>query len=192
MEQHAAMLAAWIAATPVESARATVEELQTAHLSKDLSDPLLDRATDAALDRACGHEAAHAAVADALGLTVSYVRVHRDGSGAVAYLGDAPDSIFMSAVTDLAGAAFELLTGCADEARQFHLSNSHDVLACRLRFDGLRESAPDICPDPGTLAKLALSTVAENLDSILRVAAALRAEGELDGPAIAALCRVAN
>ncbi len=192
MNEAVALMASWLNAVQVDSAAVTVEEMRTAQLSKDLADPLLDRATDAALDRACGHEAAHAAVAEALGLTVSYVRVHRDGSGAVAYLGDAPDSIFMSAVTDLAGIAFELLTGCADEARQFHLSNSHDVLACRLRFDGLRESAPDICPDPGTLAKLALSTVAENLDSILRVAAALRAEGELDGPAIAALCRVAN
>jgi hypothetical protein len=192
MEQQAAMLAAWIAATHVESASATVEGMRVAHLSKDSSDPLLDRASDAVLDRACGHEAAHAAVALALGLAISFARVNPDGSGSAAYSGDAADAMLMTAVTDLAGIAFELLTDSADEGRQFHLANSHDVLVCRLRLDELRKAAPDICPDPGTLAKLALCTVAEHLDNVFRIAAALRAEGELDGAAIAAFCHVAH
>ena len=183
----AALLASCIKNVCVEAASARIDDAQEKNRAKD--DPAQEGGMSALSSgsvggRICMHESGHAVFAQALGMQIEHVRVRSDGTGATTYqLTDERDVLSM-AVVSVAGVAVELILG-ADEQRQFTLASSADVLSARLEIDQAGELL-----NAEAVARVAVCAASTNWQSINRIAAALRALGELDGPTVSALCGV--
>jgi hypothetical protein len=183
-DAHIAAVTAWLDVVHVESAWQRVEEMQERYRSTPKSSWL---ASYGEMARCAAHEAAHAVIANCMGLDVRRVCVHLSGTGSVQYdtTTDTLDALFTVAVADLAGIFSELHAG-VDGARQEQLAHSGDLLRARLNLDRCRAGGWDL-----TMAAVATASycaVRSNWDSISRIAACLLAVNELTGVEIAALC----
>lgn len=189
IDAHVALIVGWIDNVHIESAEQRMGEDLERNRSKDLRAQAPPRATEAELMRNAHHESAHAVVAQRMGLRVSRVCCRPDGSGCASYEVEAESfqSVFRAAVASLAGIVHELSSG-ADRYRQHQLAHSADVLAARLSIHRCQTLAPHVGMTAELAANLGWCAVHSNWASIERVAACLRALGELDGPTIAALC----
>lgn len=184
IESAIELIANWLDAVHVESALARIEERRAEYLEQEgRHSPINPLAVPSAAHfRVALHEAAHAVLASRTAIGVARVVAFDSGSGSVSYARDPTDHPIAAAVVHLAGPAIELLAG-ADERRQFHLSISSDVQAARLAID-----AYPVPISVRTCAAIVLCAVTEQAGTIVRVARAIRALGELDGPTVAALC----
>jgi hypothetical protein len=181
-----ALLVEWLDGAHVESAQARIDDAVRAFTDKDHAG--IVSVSAGMLERNSLHESAHAVLAVRWGLRVGVTRVHEDGSGACEYSTTDPDLIdglLAGAVADLAGIVSELLIVGVGPDRQKALSHSSDLLKARLAVD--RIQAGGWLLTMKTLATMSASCVLTNRHSILRVAACLRAVGELSGPEISAL-----
>lgn len=183
VDSHVALLTGWLENVHISSAQARVDEAHAEFRSK--SPHRLALYTGASGARLCVHEAGHSVAAHYGGLGVERVCVLERGGGCeYGSAGDeSPSARMAAAVADLTAVFAELHSG-ADEARQFQLAHSTDVLQARLRIDALRADGLS----PRVFATLAACMVLSRWAAILRVAACLGAVGELSGPEVAALC----
>jgi hypothetical protein len=187
------LVAEWLDATDAATAQVRVDEaVARAHSPDKLRAPLAATAFEAR--RAALHEACHACAAQIAGIGVVRVYV-RNGSGACEYGrgrdGDESQPLGLLAAIDcdLAGIHGELFSDCADDARQFQLAHSPDVLAASLRLAQLRKCGPEWAQFPTrTAASIGACVIREHWATVSRLAACLAAVGELSGVEVAAMC----
>jgi hypothetical protein len=186
VEDAIATVSSWLSVVDVATAEGRVIEFQEESAAKARSVSLAT-APECTLARSCLHESAHGVVAHRFGLRVDQVCVRDDGSGFVAYGSDGTcvEDVVGVVAFDLAGAVSELMYG-VDEGRRFHLAVSHDILKARLGIERCRALGMQLTGE--AFAQLSCCAVVSNWGLILRVSAALRALGDLDGPTIVALC----
>jgi hypothetical protein len=185
-----ALITDWLAVIHFESAAERAADMHEKSQAKDRG-----AASSACGDvaRASLHEAAHAVIAHLFGFKVDRACVRTDGSGVVLYQAnlDNPYELFATSIVALAAPACELLVS-ADQCRQFALAHGYDLLTARLYIEKFQTLAASWGLTHRTLAQMACCVVAANWSAIARTAQALRVSGELDGAAIAALCRCEN
>jgi hypothetical protein len=169
------LVAGWLDCVHIETAPKRVAEAQQ-EFSRSSVETL--HSIPGTNCRASLHEASHAVIGYLFGDEIIRAEVRADGSGAVA---SNPATQLGHVIGTLAGPFSELMIG-ADTQRRFALAHSSDVL----------DAATHIAQMPSmsnrAAAAVAGCSVSENWQLILRVAAALQENGELDGASIAALC----
>ena len=169
----------WLDDVDAASAQARVEAMQAECRAKSTLREVPATATEAELGRTALHEAAHAVTAHRIGLEVSHVRLHADGSGCADYHG--PKDLQGEIGADLAGVFVELLAD-ANWERQSQLAHSNDLLLARLKLDRFPEAWRR------ALVTASCCSVLSNWSAIVRTATALRALGDLGKAEVAALC----
>jgi hypothetical protein len=186
LDQHIAAVSGWLIAVHVESAEQRVGEMRERYRSNRAAPP---QASDAEMARCAIHESGHAVIATRVGLVVNHACIHPNATGSVEYEAatESLDAMLSLAITDLAGIFSELRVGI-NSSRQVQLAHGSDLLLARLRVD----QADVRGWTAAVAASMAFCSVASNWPAIIRVAAALRALGELDGEEISALARRAQ
>jgi hypothetical protein len=188
----AATIAQWVDAVDVQSAPTRVSAMLDQHQALAAEGARRSMSDGCATERICLHEASHAVLACVQGAYVERACVRGDASGGsvVAHYGDDCDAQFTEVVVHLAGAAIELTFLGVDIRRQFELACGYDIAAAALALHAYRIAIPEA--NSKIFAAAAVCGVASQMDSIRRVAAALKIAGELNGEEVRALCGTPN
>jgi hypothetical protein len=178
----------WLDAVPADTAPQRAAELLDRYLTGAHSPSADVTARDFA--RVATHEASHAAVAFAAGLSPEFAVINADGSGAVRYSRDdvAVDRIMWTICTDLAGIVGELFADSGNAGRRWALANSFDIHQARAGIDAARKAAPSWNLPTKTFVQVSLSAVYGRWNAIEAISRVLRERREIEAAEIDALC----